>query len=438
MKRWELSRRTLLRGAGVTVALPLLEQMLPSVARAEAASPPRRFLAFYVPCGINMATWTPAATGAGYALPSTLESLAPVKAKTLVLTGLANRPAQPDGFGDHAAGTGSFLTVAHCLKTQGTNIRNGISADQVAANALKGSTRFPSLELGIDGGGTSGDCDSGYSCAYVRNIAWASATQPLAKETNPLGVFERLFGSLDPNASAAALAKRKLYRKSVLDFVRQDATGLQAKLGRSDNRKLDEYLTGVRELEQRIDQLPTGPACTPGAPPAPPTDIRAHTQAMLDLIVKAFECDLTRVATFMLNNGLSNYPFNFLGISEGHHSLSHHQGIASNLSQLATINRWEVSQFAYLLQELDKRVESDGTLLDNSVCFFSSEIEDGNSHSHANMPILVGGSGGKKLSTGRHVRFPETTVANLLITLLSTVGVNLTRFGDNGTGPLSW
>jgi Protein of unknown function (DUF1552) len=432
MSRLPLSRRTLLRGAGTLVALPLFEAMMPNLARAQAATP-RRFMAFYVPCGIRMDRWTPTATGAGYTLTSILSGQDPsVKEDVLVLTGLANRPARPDGPGDHASGTGAFLTCAHPFKTEASNIKNGISVDQVLANAWRGKTRFPSLELGIDGGGASGNCDSGYSCAYARNISWASETQPLSKETNPQSLFDRLFGGLDPAASMAAVAKRKLYRTSVLDAVKGDATRLKTKLGKTDQRKLDEYQTGLRELETRINSAPTEQVCLPGQRPAGSVDIRDKTRVMLDLIAWAFQCDLTRVATFMLQNAGSGYTYNFLGLNDGHHSYSHHGGAAANLDALEKIGTWEVQQFAYLLRKLKAIAEPDGSVLDNSTVFFSSEIEDGDSHSHFNMPVLVAGKAGGALTSGRHLRYSDQpSVANLFLSTLRNYGLADASFGDS-------
>jgi len=432
-----LSRRTLLRGAGTLMALPVLEAMLPSRAAAQMAPKPRRFVGFYIPCGIHMAAWTPAATGANWAPTQILQPLvdAGLKNDVLVLTGLANRPARPDGPGDHASGTGAFLTAAHPFKTAAANIRNGISTDQVIANAVRQYTRFGSLELGIDGGGNSGDCDSGYSCAYATNIAWASETQPIAKETNPQAVFDRLFGAVDPNQTAAAIQKRKLYKQSVIDSVKDDATRLQAQLGKTDKRKLDEYLSGVRQLETRIQsEQPT--TCSPGTRPGAWTDIRDKTTQMLDLIAFAFQCDLTRVATFMLQNAGSNYTHRFLGITDGHHTLSHHGGDTAKHANLARINVWEVQQLAYLLTKLKGIQEPDGTVLDNSLVFFSSEIEDGDSHSHFNMPIILGGKGGGAVTPGRHVRYTQQeSVGNLFLSIINGLGVPATMMGDS-TGPL--
>lgn len=433
-----LSRRTLLRGAGTLMALPALEAMLPTRALAQAAPPPRRFVGFYVPCGIHMPAWTPAATGANWAPTQILQPLvdAGLKSDVLILSGLANRPARPDGPGDHASGTGAFLTAAHPFKTAAANIKNGISADQVVANALRQYTRFGSLELGIDGGGNSGDCDSGYSCAYATNIAWASDTQPIAKETNPQAVFDRLFGAVDPNQTAAAIQKRKLYKQSVIDSVKDDAARLQGQLGKTDKRKLDEYLSGVRQLETRIQsEQPT--SCSPGARPGAWVDIRDKTTQMLDLISFAFQCDLTRVATFMLQNAGSNYTHRFLNLTDGHHTMSHHGGDAVKQANLAKINVWEVQQLAYLLTKLKAIREPDGTVLDNSLVFFSSEIEDGDSHSHFNMPIVVGGKGGNAVAPGRHVRYTaQEPVGNLFLSMINGLGVPATTIGDS-TGMLA-
>ena len=441
-KSWELSRRAFLGGAGALVALPTLEVMWPSVARAQAAGAPapRRLFFFYVPCGIHMPNWTPAQEGAGWASTPILRPLedAGVKGDVLVLSNLDNYAgaAQGDGAGDHARGTGSFLTCAHVFKTAGDGIRNGISVDQVAANALRGQTRFASLELGIDGGGATGGGDSGYSCAYARNISWANETTPMPKETSTQATFDRLFGGLDPNATRAQIEKRRRYRLSLLDFVLDDAGALERKISTSDRRKLDQYLTGIRELELRIQSEDTAQICDPG--PRPDSgDFRTKVQNMLDLSTLAFQCDQTRVVTFMLGNAGSGRVYDFLGISRGHHEISHHQDDATNFAELSAIDTWEVSQFAYLVQRLKTLEDESGPLLDSSAVFFGSEIEDGNSHSHRKMPILLAGRGGGAFSPGRHVRYPDgTPCANLFLSMLGTVGVQAGGFGDDGTGPL--
>lgn len=436
--KFTLSRRTMLRGVGTSLALPWLEAMMPGRSFAQGATP-KRFLAFYIPCGIRMNRWTPATTGAGYALTPILTPLgatttgASIQADVNVITGLSNRPARPDGPGDHASGTGAFITARHPFKTEAANIRNGISLDQVFANAWRGQTRFASLETGTDGGGSSGNCDSGYSCAYARNISWASETQPLAKETNPLSLFDRLFGGLDPNQSAMAVEKRKRLKQSVLDAVKADADALKPKLGKTDQRKLDEYQTGVRELERRVQAEMPAAVCTPGARPTAPSNLESRTRVMLDMLVWAFRCDVTRSATFMLQNAGSGYVHSQLGLTDGHHSYSHHGGTATNLDAIERIDRWEVEQFAYLVRALKAAPDVGGSnVLANSLVFFSSEIEDGDSHSHDNMPILVAGGAAGRVQGGRHLRFTGAPpVANLFLSITDALGAPQTSFGDS-------
>jgi hypothetical protein len=438
MSHTALSRRTLLRGTGTLMALPLLEAMLPRTVRAQTAAAPRRLAVFYVPCGIHMAKWTPSASGRGWAPTPTLQPLVPVKDDVLVLTGLSHWPGRPELNGHHAAGTAAFLTCARARKTAGTDIYVGISMDQVIANHLQGATRFPSLELGNDAGTGVRVCDANYSCAYAYNIAWAGPSSPRPKETRPRAVFHRLFAGFDPGESQAELEKRRAYERSILDFVREDARALQGRLGATDRRKLDEYLTSVRELERRLDALePDGPVCQPGEAPVNTDDVRAKTQVMMDLIVLAFQCDLTRVVTFMLGNARSDRVYDFLGLSDTHHTYSHHQRVQSNYDALAKIDRWEVEQYAYLLQRLKAVRETDGsTLLDSAFVYFGSEVEDGNSHGHSNMPVVVAGRGGGALTPGRHVRYSGEPLANLFISLMQGMGVNRSTFGADGTGPL--
>jgi hypothetical protein len=430
-------RRLFLGGAGAVVALPFLESAMPRLARA-GDMVAKRFLAFYVPNGIHMAAWTPATQGADYELTPILSPLAKVKEKMLVLSGLANKPAQPDGPGDHASGTGAFLTAQHPFKTEGSDIQNGISLDQQAAQTIGPLTRIPSMQLGIDGGDSAGDCDSGYSCAYARNISWASESQPLPKVTNPSVVFDQLFGGFDPEATAAELAKRKKYRSSVIDYITGEAKSLSGKLGTSDRAKLDEYLTGVYELGKKIEKLGTGPMCT--AIPEPPSSLpfSEHITMMSDLMVLAMQCDATRIISFMLSNAGSGRSYEFLGISGAHHEISHHQNAQENFDKLTVIDTWEVSQLAYLLEKMDGIDEGNGTLLDNSLVFFSSEIEDGNSHSHYNMPIVLAGGGGGAVSSGKHLAFQDDRpVADLFVTVLNALDLPDTEFGQKSTGPIT-
>jgi hypothetical protein len=431
-----IGRRRFLGGAASLVALPWLASLAPKAAWAHSAAP-KRLVAFYVPNGIHMAAWTPSSTGSDYALTPILSPLESLKRKVLVVSGLANAPAHPDGPGDHAAGTAGFLTCRHVVKTDGAGIRNGTSVDQVAALALGRATRIASLQYGIDSGSGVGNCDSGYSCAYVRNISWASEAQPLPKITNPEAAFAALFDGADGKLSAAERARRKRNQASVLDYVRGEAQGLSQALSTSDRHKLDEYLTGVRELERRVQGSASAVCIAPTEPPAT-LPYPEHVRLMLDLTVLALKCDATRVVSFMLGNGGSPRSYEFLGVHGGHHDISHHQNRAENFEKLQTIDTWEIAQLAYLLEHMDAIDEGDGTLLDHSAVFFSSEIEDGNTHSHYNLPVLVAGGLSGALPMGTHVRTPHNApLGGLFLTLLGALGVPATHFGDDGSSPLA-
>jgi hypothetical protein len=444
----KISRRTILGGAGVALALPLLESLSArNTAEAQMRTPPKRLLFFYTPCGINSPDgrgWTPAATGAdaAWSLSRMLMPLgAALKPYSLVLTGLGNNPARADfrgsndGPGDHARGTGCYLTAARLNKTAGADIRNGVSIDQAVASAIGMMTRFPSLQTGTDAGASAGDCDSGYSCAYSRNVSWTSPTTPLAKITQPRVLFDRFFAGMDPNATIAEQARRRAYSSSVLDQVRQEATSLQLRLGTADRRKLDEYLTAVREVEARVAMA--GSVC--GAPDRPMGSLmyREQVDLLTDLMALAFRCDLTRVQTFMLGNGGDDRVFDFLGINAGHHTLSHHMNDANNLRQLEQIGTWEVQKFAALCNKLRMIDEMGSNVLDNSVCFFSSEVHDGNSHAHTALPVLLVGRGAGQFTTDRHINVGTQPIADLFIALAKYMGVNLPRFGEEGTRVLA-
>jgi hypothetical protein len=441
MSRKRFGRRWFLGGAAVAIGLPALESLTrpARVARAASHAPAKRFLAYYVPNGIHMPAWTPSATGSGYDLPAILAPLSDVKNKVSVISGLANLLARPDGPGDHASGTGAFLTCAHPYKTEGADIKNGISADQVIANQIGGQTRIASLQLGIEGGAGVGGCDSGYSCAYARNISWASETQPLPKTVNPQVVFDQIFDGFDPSQSTEAKARTKAYRQSILDYVMEETASLETKLGAKDQLKLKEYLDGIRDLELRV-QAASEPQCDIIDRPPSNLSFPEHVKMMSDLMVLAFQCDVTRVISFMLGNAGSGRNYDFIGASGGHHAISHHQSAPANYALLTTIGTWEIQQFAYLLAEMDKVQEEGGsTLLDNTAIFFSSEIEDGNAHRHTNLPVLLaGGAGG--LPMGQHIKLPSSTppvpIANLFLRIMSSLGVPDQKFGDS-TGPLS-
>jgi hypothetical protein len=433
-----LRRRAFLGGLGAVVALPLMESFIGDEAYADDNFPART-LFFYVPNGIHMADWTPAATGADYTLSPILQSLEMVKDSVLVLSGLSNAPAKPDGAGDHAGGTSGFLTCAHANKSE-TEIQLGVSIDQVIANAIGEETRIASMQLGIDGGGSTGGCDSGYSCAYTRNISWASASQWLPKTTSPTVVFNQIFDGVDGGASEEEKARRKLYRLSVLDYVREEAIALQKKLSYADKLKLDEYLTAVSDLETRLNK--PAPSCeVPGGPDENPA-LEDHIRIMSDLMVLAMRCDATRVLSFMLANAGSNRSYGFIGVSGAHHELSHHGGDAAKQASLSTIDTWEVTQLAYLLERMAEVTEGTGTLLEHSQVFFSSEIEDGNSHAHRNLPVLLAGNCHGFYDTGRHVHYNPSNqgdgppIANLYIQMAAAAGVDIQSFGENSTGAL--
>ncbi len=441
MKTNLISRRTLLRGLGVAVSLPWLDAMGPVTAWAERAKPttiaPNRMAFLYVPNGVNMADWTPTTEGSDYELPAILSPLEKLRKKTMILTGLTADKARPngDGGGDHARALSAFLTGAQPRKTDGTNIRAGVSIDQVAAGRIGDKTRLASLEIGTEQGAMAGNCDSGYSCVYSSTMAWRSATQPLPKEVNPKLVFERLFAS----APDADRTRRDARRKSVLDYVREDSKGLAAKLGHSDNRKLDEYYSAIRDIELRIERsekLPPVKAPDYAAPTAIPASYEEHIRLMCDLLVLAFQADVTRVCTFVLANEGSNKPYPFINVSEGHHDLSHHGNDQAKKEKIKQINIFHATQLAYLLQKLDATPEGDGTLLDHSMITYGSGNSDGNAHNHDNLPVLVAGTGCGTIKTGRHIRYAkETPLNNLWLSQLDRMEVDIDRLGDS-TGTL--
>lgn len=434
---FRLSRRTALKGLGAAVALPFLEAMS---ARAQSATStsPKRLVFFYVPCGIDMGTFLPETTGRDWVLSPMLTPLESIRDKVTILSGLKNTAAKDlgDGGGDHARGTGAFLTAVHPLKSE-TQLQNGMSVDQVAASSLRGQTRLPSLELGCESGSGVGSCDIGYSCAYSHNISWATPTVPMPKEVNPRAVFDRLFAGADAGLTAEQVAQRRRRRSSILDFVREDTRALRPKLGTGDRAKLDEYLTGIRDLEQRIENVQPTQCAFPERPQGADADIEAYVKQMMDLCALAMQCDLTRVASFMLGNGGSNRSYGFIGHPGGHHEYSHHQGDPEKLQALADIGRWEISMMGYLLEKMNSVVEADGnTILDNSLVFFSSEIEDGNSHSHDELPVVLAGRGGGLIDSGQHVRVENGEIGDVFMTMLKSVGVEQASFGEYGTRTL--
>ena len=429
------SRRTVLRGVGAALALPWLEAMAParSISQAaEAASGlPKRMAFFYVPNGVVMKDWEPSTEGAGYEFPTSLQPLAAFREDLLVMSGLTqdNAYAKGDGPGDHARALACFLTGTHPRKTDGANIAAGISVDQLVAQKVGQYTRLPSLELGIDPSAQAGSCDSGYSCAYSSNISWSSATTPVAKETNPRLAFDRLFGR--PESSGG---RNRSYRGSILDTVSADAGRLRGRLGNNDGRKLDEYLTGVREIERRID-LASKPVPAPDGSTRPtgiPGDFTEHARLMMDMIALAFQADVTRVATFVLANEGSNRSYNEVDVPDAHHEISHHGRDPEKLAKLARINKLHIEQFAYLLDKLKGMKEGDGSLLDQSMLVYGSGIGDGDRHNHNDLPVLLAGRGGGTIKPGRHVRYGHNTpLNNLYLSMLDRFDCPLETLGDS-------
>jgi hypothetical protein len=438
-----ISRRTVLRGLGAMVALPWLEAMAPLNVLASSVAPrsaPNRLAFLYVPNGVHMPDWRPKDDGPLTELPATLKPLAAVKDDLLIISGLTADKARPngDGPGDHARALAAFLTGCQPRKTDGVDIRAGVSVDQVAAARVGTETRLPSLEIGCEPGAMAGNCDSGYSCVYSSTISWRSATQPLPKEINPKLVFERLFGA----GKDSDRARRDAKVKSVLDFVREDAGDLRTKLGASDKRKLDEYFSSVRDIEERIaraEKLPEVKVPDVTKPAGVPVEFKEHMQLMCDLLVLAFQTDVTRVCTFVLCNEGSNRPYRFLNVPEGHHDLSHHGNDPKKQAKIQQINTFHVTQLAYVLTKLKAVKEGDGTLLDHCMIAYGSGNSDGNRHNHDDLPVLVAGRGSGTVKTGRHLRLSrdkDTPLNNLWLSLLDRMSVKVDHLGD-ATGRMS-
>jgi hypothetical protein len=439
-----ISRRTVLRGLGTAVALPWLEAMRPlSAGAADADKLPVRAVFLEVPNGVNMSDWTPDAEGDGFALKPTLEPLAPFRSRMLVLSGLTldGARAHGDGGGDHARSCAAFLTGAHPKKTYGADIRNGVSVDQFAAAKIGGATRFPSLELGIDRGAQSGNCDSGYSCAYSANLSWRTETAPVAKEVDPAAVFDRLFGSGSNSEQAQARMQRNRGRKSILDFAAEDARQLTGQLGAADRRKLDEYLYAVRDVERRLQgeggsSTDRKTAVDYPRPQGTPREFEAHVKLLFDLIALAFQTDATRIVTFMYCNEGSNRNYPQIGVNEGHHDLSHHGNDVEKQAKISKIDRFHITLFSHLVEQLNRIQERDQPLLSNCMVMYGAGIGDGNRHNHDDLPIILIGNGGGAIRGGRHLRYPQNTpLTNLYLNMLQVLGAATDKFGDS-SGPL--
>jgi len=434
--RRHLARRTFLRGAGATLALPFLDAMRPAFARAASVAPPVRLSFAYVPNGIIMPDWKPAEEGSAYTFTRILKPLEPLREDVLVLSGLAHNNANElgDGPGDHARAAACFLTGVHPKKTAGADIRNGVSTDQIVAQALAAETRLPSLELGCEESRTVGNCDSGYSCAYTNSISWRSETTPMPPETNPRLAFERLFGDAD-NADPAARAQRARERTSILDVVAARSRELMGQLGPGDRRKLDEYQYAVREIERQIQRAETDTRQV--APPIErpsgiPETFAEYLKLMYELQVIAFQADLTRVATLMVGRegSLQSYPE--IGVPDPHHPLTHHQNNPEWVEKVTRINVHHMELFAHFVSRLKATPDGDGTLLDHSMVVYGSAIADGNKHTHEALPVLLAGRGGGGIKSGRHVVYAkQTPLTNLYLTLLDRMGVRPETIGDS-------
>ena len=432
-----ISRRTLLRGAGAALALPWLEAMTPA-ARA-GTRPPIRLAALYMPNGVREDMWTPEGEGRDFRLSPTLEPLAPLQDDLLILTNLWNQGS--NGGEGHYVKISGFLTCTTITKTLGVDINcNGVSMDQVAAQRAGKETPLASLELAVAPVTTGVDKNVGYTRVYGSHLAWAGPTSPLARELNPRLVFDRLLRAADPQANSAA------HDRLLLDRVLEDARQLRQKLGAGDRHRLDEYLSGVRSLEERLERShlpqqrqwkPRAPLDATVRPEAEPKDYADHVRLMMDMIALAFQTDTTRIATFLFGNEVSNQNFSFVpGVSEGHHSLSHHEKDPDKLRQYQLINRWHVEQYAYLLNRLGAMQEGEGTVLDHSMILLGSGLRDGNKHDPHNLPIIVGGRAGGRLATGQHLVYDkDSPLSNLYVALLDAFGTPVERFADS-TGPL--
>ncbi|HTA31118.1 MAG TPA: DUF1552 domain-containing protein [Candidatus Cybelea sp.] len=446
-----LSRRHFLRGLGASVALPAFASLVPArlmgatstdKLAVTATGAPLRSAFLYFPNGSIPADWWPAKEGKDFELSKTLQPLESCRQHVQIIGGLEDRSAQAreDGAGDHARANGTFLTGVR-LKKSATDLRAGISIDQVLAREVGSLTRFPSLELTCETERPSGNCDSGYSCAYQFNLSWSSPTTPMTAESNPRLVFERLFGAGPPGQRADHLRLRRQEQRSILDFVMQDARAMQRRLDAGDQAKLDQYLTGVRELEVRIHRAekmgdPKDPM-TP-APTGVPATYGEHLDIMFDILTLAFQTDSTRVATLLLAHDGSNRSFSDIGIPEGHHDLSHHFDNEEKKRKVSEIDHWYVQQLASFLRKMDQVRDADGhSLLHNSMIVYGSGNADGNRHSHDNLPIILAGAGGGTLTPGRHIRHASVPAANMFLSMADRMGLqHLARFGES-TGRLA-
>lgn len=434
-----LDRRMFLRGVGTALALPLLDSMIPSMTatRLTAAKPAMRMGFVYVPNGIIQKDWVPKTVGTGFEFMPTMKALEPFRDNLIVMSNLAqiNGRALGDGAGDHARAGATWLTGVHPRKTEGADIHAAISADQIAAKELGKITQFGSLELGIEEPYLAGGCDSGYSCAYTNTISWRGPTTPNPMEISPRAVFERLFGDGETTDPADRI-KRMTQDRSILDYVRSDVSRLQFGLGGRDKNKLDEYLEGIRDIERRIQKAETQASTMKlpvmERPVGIPDSFEEHAKLMSDLLVIAFQTDMTRVITYMMAREGSNRSYREIGVPDGHHSVTHHQNDPEKIAKTQKIDQHHVKSLAYLVGRLQATPDGDGTLLDHTMLLYGSSIRDGNVHDHHDLPLALIGGKSANLTGGRHVQYkPETPMTNLLLTMLDKAGVPADTLGDS-------
>jgi len=431
-----LPRRTFLKGLGAAVALPMLDAMTPAFAAPALKRTPTRLAFTYIPNGVTLQAWTPAAAGREFEFTRILKPLEALREHTLVITGLAqqNANALADGAGDHARAAACYLTGVHPRKTAGADIQAGVSVDQIAAGAIGGDTRFPSIELGCDESRTVGNCDSGYSCAYTNSLSWRSPTSPMPPETNPRLAFERLFGGIDAGLDPATRAIRRRQRRSILDIVAERTNALVGSLGPSDRRKMDEYLTSVREIERRIEIAERDTReVTPDfeMPSGVPVLFADYASLMFDMQAIAFQADLTRVSTLMLGREGSLRTYPEIGVPDPHHPLTHHRDNPEWIEKVTKVNVLHMELFAKFIAKLAATPDGDGTLLDHSIVVYGSGIADGNKHTHEDLPVVVAGHGGGLLG-GRHLVYAENTpMTNFYLTMLDRIGVKEETIGDS-------
>jgi uncharacterized protein DUF1552 len=433
ISKTSLPRRAFLRGLGATLALPLLDAMIPALTPlAKAAGNARRLGFFYVPNGkVDDNRWTPQGEGK-LMLSEILKAFEPVQSKTVVFTGLCQKTALPmgDGNGDHSRATATWLNGVHPKKTESGDVRGGTTADQIAAAVLGRETPLASLELGLDGRTIVGACENGYSCIYPGTIAWRTPTQPLLVENNPGVVFERMFGD---GGSTEQRRVQMRNNRSLLDSVTDELQRLQKGLGAADRTTVSEYVESVREVEQRIQRAERSAEITapPDRPFGIPLQFQEHLELMLDLQLLAYRTDITRVVTFLMAQEVSNRTYPECGVTGGHHGVSHHGGNPDMMAQLARINLYHALLFSRFVQKLDATPDGDGSLLDHSLILYGGGLGDGNGHTHFNLPAVLFG-GPPMLQGGRHIRYAEPTpMANLLLTLLDKVGVPTDELGDS-------